>query len=38
MDILGKAGTIKVNKDHTVVLTVLGIRLKIERVEKIKGR
>ena len=38
VDMLGKAGTVKVNKDHTVILNGAGDKSEIEeRVEKIKG-
>lgn len=37
-DMLGKAGTVKVNKDHTVIVNGAGDKDEIaERVEKIKG-
>ena len=38
VDMLGKAGTVKVNKDHTVIVNGAGDKSEIEeRVEKIKG-
>ena len=38
VDMLGKAGTVKVNKDHTVIVNGAGEKAEIEeRVEKIKG-
>ena len=38
VDMLGKAGTVKVNKDHTVIVNGAGDKAEIEeRVEKIKG-
>ena len=38
VDMLGKAGTVKVNKDHTVIVNGAGGKAEIEeRVEKIKG-
>ena len=38
VDMLGKAGTVKVNKDHTVIVNGAGDKAEIdERIEKIKG-